>query len=830
MSQPIELVGICKSFAGTPALRGVDLALRPGSIHALVGENGAGKSTLMAILAGLLQPDSGTLLQDGQPVHFADARAAWRAGIVMVHQEVDLFTDLSVLENLGWQQGFPRWAGCIDWTTQRKRTAQALAAVGSPVALDATAGTLTPGQRQLVEIAGAVSRQARVLILDEPTSSLSARESHRLFEFLRRFRAEGTAIVYVSHRFEEIFALADEITVLRDGQRVWTGPADQTTPQELIRHMVGRDVEVTRRITSSGTGRVRLACSGLTAANGSFRNVSLEVRGGEILGVYGLIGAGRSEWAQAIFGLEPIAQGTLAIDGQPIHPSDPGTMANLGIAYVPEDRLRQGLCRQLSVGYNAVMTLLERLAIHGWLPPNRERLAAQKIIEPLRVRLANLEQPIGTLSGGNQQKVILGRWLAREPRVLLLDEPTRGVDVGARAEIYTLIHDLSQRGVAIVLISSDLPEVLSQSDKLAVFREGELVAQLPAHEANAEQVAELALPTSLAQGMEGFGSRAPTGTTASGCWIGGHLWAFLRGEGVLACFLIVFFLAMHLSTGRFLQLENVRNLVTDSALLGLCALGAALVLMAGGLDISLGALLALSAGVAGQLWERGASLPVVVLVAVTVGAAGGLANAALSLLGRVHPIVVTLGTMSIYRGLTLWWLGQDVQIPPPRRDWLLESWLGLPLVSWVVLGIAVGAWFFLTYTVAGRQLIALGSNPRAAHRVGIHKSRVWLLAFTVQGMLIGLAGVLYLARSGALQPTSHESRTLEAIAAAVVGGVAITGGRGSVLGLLLGALLLVAIGSACVFLQVSTRWQQAVVGAVLLLAVLADALGREKRP
>jgi ABC-type sugar transport system ATPase subunit/ribose/xylose/arabinose/galactoside ABC-type transport system permease subunit len=819
MSTLVELAGLSKSFPGVLALRGVDVALYPGRIHALVGENGAGKSTLLNILAGLLQPDAGEVRIAGQHVHLRDARDAWAAGIVTVHQEVDLFADLSVLENIGLQQGLPANAvGWIDWRCQRRRTAEALGAVGDPVSPDALAADLTPAQRQLVEIAGAVSRQARVLVLDEPTSSLSAAEAQRLFAHLRRFREQGTAIVYVSHRLEEVFALADEVTVLRDGQRVWTGPVPSTSPPELIRHMVGRPVAGPARGEARPRGPVRLECVGMSAHDDSFTDVTLQAHGGEVLGLYGLVGAGRSEWAQAVFGLRRLSGGKVRIDGQDVHPLSPGQMARHGVAYVPEDRLRQGLCRGLSVRANAVLASLRKLASFGWLPLAREARRAELIRERLRVRCHSLEQVIGTLSGGNQQKVVLGRWLDRDPAVLILDEPTRGIDVGAREEIYALVHSQASAGRAVVLISSDLPEVMSQSDRIAVFREGQLVKTLAAGSASAEEVAAVAFPTHSAE------KKVETELRSTGA--DRRLLSFLRQGGGLALFVLAFFLLLHAATGRFLQADSVRSLVTDTALLGFCAIGAMLVLLAGGLDISLGALMALSAGVAGQLWEAGQPPTVVVLVALSVGAAGGALNATLSLLGGVHPIVVTLGTMSVYRGLTLWWIGRDVQIAHVRREWLVAGVAGLPLGAWLGLALLVVVGLGLTFTVAGRELRALGSNPAAARRAGISMARVWLLAFSLQGALVGLAGLLYLARTGGLQPTSHEDKTLEAIAAAVVGGVAITGGRGNVAGVALGTLFLVSLGPACIFLGISTRWQQSLVGAVLLAAVLLDALGR----
>jgi ABC-type sugar transport system ATPase subunit/ribose/xylose/arabinose/galactoside ABC-type transport system permease subunit len=814
----VDLSAITKTFSGF-SLRNVDLSLQPGRIHALVGENGAGKSTLLNILAGLLQPDHGEIRVAGRAVHFRDARDAWAAGIVTVHQEVDLFADLSVMENVTLQQGLRGGPlGWIDWREQRRRTAAALHSVGDPVAPDTPASELTPAQRQLVEIAGAVSRSARVLVLDEPTSSLSAAEAERLFEHLRRFREQGGAILYVSHRLEEVFALADEITVLRDGQRVWTGPAGETSRDQLIRHMVGRSIGATSAVHSRTPGGVRLACRGLTAADSSFRDITLEVRGGEVVGLYGLVGAGRSEWAQAVFGLHRLASGEVRIDGLAVSPLSSGQMARHGVAYVPEDRLRQGLCRGLSVRLNAVLASLRRLSTLGWLPPAREVRRAEAISAQVAVRCSSVEQPVGTLSGGNQQKVVLGRWLDRDPAVLILDEPTRGVDVGAREEIYSLVHKLAGEGRAVVLISSDLPEVMKQSDRIGIFREGRLVAVHSGGAISPEEVATTAFPTAA--------SVNETQARSARLHAYHKVVYFLRQGGGLALFVAVFFTILHLMTGRFLESDSVRSLLTDAALLGFCAIGAMLVLLAGGLDISLGALMALSAGVAGQLWEGGNPLPVVLLTAAGVGAAGGAVNALLSVLGRVHPIVITLGTLSAYRGLTLWWLGQDVQIEGAHRDWIVASLARLPLVTWLGLALLVLAWLGLNFTVAGRQLYALGTNRVAARRVGINRASVWLVAFALQGALVGLAGILYLARSGALQPTSFEDKTLEAIAAAVVGGVAVTGGRGSVWGVALGCLFLASLERAFIFLGISPVWQQSLVGTVLLAAVLIDALGR----
>lgn len=823
-SHPVELIGISKSFPGVVALADVHLALRSGHIHALVGENGAGKSTLINILSGALAPDSGIVQVLGRSVRFSHVSLARRAGIVTVHQEVDLFAELSVAENVGLLTGLPtNHLGWIDWREQRRRTQAALNAVGENMSPDTPAGRLTPAQRQMVEIAAAVSQSARVLILDEPTSSLSAAEAQTLFGHLRRFRDQGAAILYVSHRLEEVFALADDVTVLRDGRHVWHGEVANTSTSDLIQKMVGREVVKRQGDTETrrhGERKVLFRCERLTAADGTCSDVSLAVRGGEILGLYGLIGAGRTEWAQTVFGLRPMASGTVLINGAALRPRWPGSMVRRGLAYVPEDRLRQGLCRGLSVRANAALALLRELAVGPWLPATREMNVARRVVERLGVRLFALTQVIGTLSGGNQQKIVLGRWLECEPKILILDEPTRGIDVGAKDEIHAQIRALAEQGRAVILISSDLSEVLANCDRIGVFRGGRLVQTLTATGATAAEVAALALPEAVEPTAPAGAHRSKKADRAP---------TQMPRESALLVLILVLGSILGFRADGFLSVANLGDLAASAALLGFCAAGVAIVILAGGVDISLGSLMALSAAIAGGYWEKGVALPVVLLLAIGVGALGGALNAGVTLVGRVHPIVVTLGAMSVYRGLTLWWLERNILIPGQARNILFGEGQFLPPVLWLGAGFFVFLGVVLNRTVFGRWLVAVGGNAAAARRVGIRTSLVWLGAFSAQGALAGLAGVIYLARSGNLQPTSYEDKTLEAVAAAVVGGVAITGGRGSVLGVALGCLFLVMLGPACQFLQVSIMWQRTLVGAVLVVAVTVDALWRRRR-
>jgi ABC-type sugar transport system ATPase subunit/ribose/xylose/arabinose/galactoside ABC-type transport system permease subunit len=823
----LSAAGLAKSFPGVRALAGVDLTLHPGRILALLGENGAGKSTLIHLLTGSLHPDAGSITLDGHPVHFASAAAARRQGIAVVHQEGDLFPDLSVAENLGLEQGLPAHWGFVAHAELLRRTRAALADLGVSLDPFTPASSLTPGQRQLVGIAAALALRPRVLILDEPTSSLSAAETQRLFERLRELRDAGGAILYVSHRLEEVATLADEATVLRDGAVVWSGPLAGVHRDALIRHMVGREVQVITR-PDAPLGSVLLRCEGLTAADGSFRAVSLDVRAGEVLGLYGLVGAGRTEWAQGILGLRPLAAGTVHLRDLPVTPDGPGLMVHRGLAYLPEDRLRQGLCRGLSIRFNVALASLRDWAIGLVTLAARERARTTERCQQLHVKMVSVEQEAGTLSGGNQQKVVLARWLERDPAVLILDEPTRGVDVGARAEVYAMIGELTRQGRAVVLISSDLPEVLALSHRIGVFREGMLVGVQPVAECTPETLAVAALPPASGD-REVAGHTAPARRT-------GYLTVAARPgtrfprEALLAALVLLLMVALQFG-GFFFDLTNLVDLATETSLLALCALAASLVLLAGGLDISLGAIMVLAGAVAGRLWQTGWPPLVAVAVAIGIGATAGVLNATLTLVGRVHPIVITLGTMSLYRGAAVWWLHeQDVLISGQDRSLFTTPVLGLSPVVWLAGIVALALALFLARTVPGRHLVALGSNPVAARRIGLSRARTWLLAFGLQGALLGLAALCYLGRSGGLQQVGHEDRTLEALAAAVVGGVAVTGGRGRVVGVLLGCLFLLLLGPLCQAFAIPTIWRQTLVGGVLLTAVLLDALSRRSEP
>ncbi len=471
-----RLVDAGKRFGGVWACRGVNLAFRPGEIHAVMGENGAGKSTLMKMLHGVHAPDEGRVEIAGAPVALASPRAAEAAGVAMVPQELDLFPDLSVVENLfvGRERPRTRWGG-FDRAAMKRRAQAAFDRLGVRLDLDATAGSLSGAQAQMVEIARALMQQARLLVLDEPTAALTEPEAQRLLAIVRDLAASGVAVAYISHRLEEVFATADTISVLRDGQLVHTGPAAKLDTPRLIALMVGRELETVFPRTRQAPGEVLLAARGLSK-RGLFQGVDLTLRRGEIVGLAGLIGAGRSEVAQALFGLPPADGGEVVLRGDPVRIRTPHEALSRGLAYVPEERRAQGLMLDYGVGWNIAFSALDRLGAGGFVSGAKARDLAETYRQLFAIKSAGLEAPVLSLSGGNQQKVLLAKALATEPEVILLDEPTRGVDVGAKAEIHRIVDKLASEGKAILMISSEMNELLSMSDRILVMHQGRLTA------------------------------------------------------------------------------------------------------------------------------------------------------------------------------------------------------------------------------------------------------------------------------------------------------------------------------------------------------------------
>ncbi|MDQ2687844.1 MAG: sugar ABC transporter ATP-binding protein [Armatimonadota bacterium] len=491
MTPFLQINGLSKSYGGVPALTDVSLTMAPGEVHALMGENGAGKSTLIKCLSGVVRPDAGSVEVNGQAVSLGDIGAAEMAGIVALHQESTAFPHLDAMDNIFVGRELRRGPGWLDRAGMRREAQALMERLGERIPLHTPLEELTLAQRQMVGIARALSHQSWLLILDEPTASLSARETEVLFRIIRQLQAENVAILYVSHRLEEVFQLASRVTVLRDGRLVGTEAIADVSRDDLVRMMVGRELlsETRDKETPLHDGPVMLDVQALTSA-GAFQDISLRVRAGEIVGLSGLVGAGRSEVAQAIFGVDRPTSGTVTVAGTTLTPGSVSGAIGSGVALVPEDRQHQGLVLPLSVGTNLLLA-----TFGGLRSPRQEAETVERLMQDLSVRAASPNLPAGALSGGNQQKLALGKWLAAPPQVLLLDEPTRGVDVGAKAEVYRIIRRLAAGGMATLLISSDLPELLALSDRILVMREGAIVGELSRAEATEERILALALPS-----------------------------------------------------------------------------------------------------------------------------------------------------------------------------------------------------------------------------------------------------------------------------------------------------------------------------------------------
>jgi len=492
----LEARGVCKRYGGVQALDDVSLSVRPGEILAVVGENGAGKSTLMKILAGVVQPSRGSIAVDGRPIVFSHIQQALSAGVALIHQELNLAPNLDLGANI-YLGREPRRFGMISKKTIAGQARRQMARVGLDVSPWVRLDTLPIGKQQLVEIAKALSINAKVLIMDEPTSSLSQQEADRLYEVVRQLRARGIAICYISHRLHEVTDLADRVVVLRDGKTAGKLSGTQIDRDEIVRMMVGRDVSQFYQRTSHTAGDVAITARALRTSAFPQEELDFSIRSGEIVGLAGLVGAGRTELLTTLFGITPAIGGTTLVGGERFAPKNAADAIAAGVVLAPEDRRQTGLLLQKGVRWNlSLSSLRKKLNRRGFVRRGAERQLCEHAIKQLKIKTAGHDLAVHTLSGGNQQKVVLGKWLATEPRVLLLDEPTRGIDVGSKSEIYALVHELAGRGVAVLYASSDMEEIVGLSDRVLVMHQGRITGELPRGQLSEESIMQFAVAES----------------------------------------------------------------------------------------------------------------------------------------------------------------------------------------------------------------------------------------------------------------------------------------------------------------------------------------------
>ena len=487
----ITMQGISKAFGSNEVLRGVDFTLHSGEIHALMGENGAGKSTLMNILTGIHKADAGKILVDGQEVHFKNARDAENHGIAFIHQELNIWPNLSILENLFLMKQITNAFGMLDTKKMRRIAEEKCAQIGIELPLDAEAGECSVGQQQMTEIIRNLMLDAKVVIMDEPTAALTERETAKLFEVMHALKDKGVAIVYISHRMEEVFTHCDTITVMRDGHSISCRPTRSTTMEAVVQDMVGRAITEYYPGRTTEPGEVVLEVKNLCQP-GVFDNVSFNLRKGEILGVAGLMGAGRTEIMRALFGIDGCQQGEIYLHGQKITIKKPEDAIKAGIGFITENRKTEGLILDFSILKNIALPSVDTFASKSIINDKKEFNFSNELSHKLGVKTASIQLPAGALSGGNQQKVVIAKWIGMHPSIIIMDEPTRGIDVGAKRDIYDLMNELTAQGVAIIMVSSDLPEVIGMSDRILVVHEGKIAGEIPHDKATQENIITLA--------------------------------------------------------------------------------------------------------------------------------------------------------------------------------------------------------------------------------------------------------------------------------------------------------------------------------------------------
>jgi rhamnose transport system ATP-binding protein len=835
-----SLIEATKTFGGTAALSKATIHLIPGEVLALLGENGAGKSTCVKLLAGVYQPDQGRVEVDGGAVSFHSPLDAQRTGIAVMHQHPGLFPDLSVAENIFIGHPLKDRFGRLDYARMAGRARELLETVGLACDPIERLGGLSTSEQQLVEITRALSLNSRVLIMDEPTAALSQREVERLFAVLAELRTHEVAMMFVGHRMDEIYRVADRIAVLRDGRLVGTELASELTHERAVQLMVGRPLDKFYPHHDAKAGEILLSVDGL-ARDQAFQGVSFDLRAGEILGLGGLVGSGRTEIARVLFGIDRATAGSIRTNGDPVAFRSTQDAMNHGIAYVSEDRIGQSLVMDFSILTNATITVLDQTTRYALVTRSKELALARPSLDRLQLRFKTYDQPVRTLSGGNQQKVVLCKWLLTNPRVLILDEPTQGIDIQTKANVHAMMVELAGRGLGILLISSELPELLGMCDRIIVLREGAVTAQFARGEATQEKVIRAATGAAVAESPAKISTLPPAELKPEPVKVASqrvHPFRRLLAQrelGLVAAIAAVVFPIM-LINPRMLSAANLTALSMDAALLIIVAVAQMLVIITRNIDLSVASVIGLAAYAAASTLHTHPEIGVAgaTLLSCGVGLICGLVNGLIVTKGHVPAIVATLGTMSVFRGAnSLWAGGKQIsadQVPQAWLDLTSTRVLGVPGVVLIALAALVVVGLALRFLPAGRELFAIGSNPDGAKLIGIPVASRVLAAFAIAGLLAGFDGGLWASRYATIDARVATGFELTVIAAVVVGGVAIRGGAGTLQGVALGALTLLVIRNGLTLVRVDPLWLEGVYGLIILVAVSIDALvGRRSR-
>ena len=813
------LRGISKNYDGVAALTDVTLEIRQGEVHALLGENGAGKSTLMGVASGAVSPDAGTITGHGSPIDRLTPALATHLGIAIVHQHPAVLPDMTVAENIAVAVPSevlgPR-AGRVEMMRQM------LLDVGSSAHLGDRVGQLSVAQRHLLELAKALAVKPSLLILDEPTAPLGPDSVEMLFERVRRAAASGTAVVYITHRLAEVRELADRVTVLRDGKVRGVADVDDITDDELLAMIVGRQLESTfppKPVPAEAPSDV-LVVDGLSCPG--FSDVSFTARRGEIIGVSGIVGNGQSDVLRALAGLEPFT-GSVTLAGTPRSPRELRKQS----AYLPADRHREGLMMTLSVRENAALSALERFRSRLLLNRGREEAAVSAELASLEVKMPSSESVVSALSGGNQQKVVLARALLSEPQIVLADEPTQGVDVGARAEIYRILREVSASGVPVIVASSDAKELEGLCDQVIVMSRGALVDTVVGDDVTEERLIHSAVRAT----GHSTASASVSSTTST------RLGRFLNGDYapvvVLALVMLALGAYVFSQNDRYLAPFNITSVMTSCAALGFIAFGQTIVLITGGIDLSVGPLAGLLVVVGSFFLTEDKSLPVMafgLVVMAAVAAATGAVNGSLIRYAKFTPVAATLAAYIGLQGLSFLLRDAPGGNIAFAVTGLIKTAIGpVPVVFVLLVVAAVVMEYVLRRRRVGLRLRAVGSDEDSARRVGVNVDRTVILGYVAGSSFVFLGSIVLLAQLGIGDPSQGIGYTLSSITAVVLGGTSLLGGRGTFVGTLLGAGLIVQVFNAMVFLDLSQAWQYFFQGGLIVAAAVIYSQVRRTR-
>ncbi|MEP7457325.1 ATP-binding cassette domain-containing protein [Phyllobacterium sp. SB3] len=810
----LRMENVWKRFGPVIAVQDISFTARCGEIHALLGENGAGKSTLMSIASGNLRPDEGTIEICGQAFDRLSTSQAQRLGLALVHQHPAILPDLSVAENIllavprDLRKGESNGDG---WVRAQLRR------VGCSADPSARMIDVDIAQSQLIELAKALAVEPKVLILDEPTAALTPDLVDILFENVRGAAARGAAVIYISHRLKEIRQIADTVTVMRDGEVKGSDLIDNVSDDQILNLIVGRTITKTFPLKSPGinTGTSTLDVAGLSG--NEFFDVNMSARGGEIIGIAGISGNGQSEFLRALAGLKN-ASGAVSLQGVPVELNNPASARRAGIIYLSADRQHEGVFPSLSVRENSTISALSRFARFGIVNKTLERQRMEEQRVDLNIRTASIDHKITTLSGGNQQKVILSRALLAEAGIVLAEEPTAGVDVGARAEIYRILRDVASRGTLVIIVSSDLVELEGLCDRVLIFSRGQVIDELQGDDVSEARIGRSMISATTHRRLDGT-----TEQTQRQAWWRGMTASDYVPSVVLAVLIAILAMVAAGHNLRFISAFNVEKVLFLSAALAFVSFGQLFTVLIGRIDLSVGPLIGLSLVIASFFLNEDVSAATVVLgVFAVFGAAClvGLANGILVRFGNFTAVAATLGIYIIIQGMSVLLRPYpDGSIGSGFMSAMKTTVGSVPVMFAVAVTMAIGLEVLLRYTRWGMSLRAVGSDERAADHIGVETGLVVIGAFVLCSLMTAIGGLMVAAQLGIGDANQGIEYTLGSIAAVALGGASLYGGRGSFIGVLLGAVLIQEVNSSMVFFGLSQAWQYWFIGLLTLCAV-----------